>query len=82
MHKTIALFLDLEAHLDLSDGPCGKVKGQHAGENDEGLAQSRRQRRIVRNDEFSVPELIYEVSGLDGEDCAPDRVKVRLGEAD
>lgn len=78
----MSLLPRLKSHLNLSDNPGRSVEGHDAGENDEGLAQNAHQRRIVRDDEIAVPELVHKVSGSDADTSASNSVKVGLGDTD
>lgn len=76
------LFPGLESRLHLAKRPGRDVNCQHADKDDSGLSQSAHKRRIIRDDELSVPELIHKVSRLDGHGRSANGVKVGSGEVD
>lgn len=76
------LFLGLKSHLHLAQCPGCENNDHRTGKDDQRLSKSARQGRVVRDDQLSVPELVDQVSCLDGHMCSADSIEVSFGQID
>lgn len=69
-------------NLNLADRPGGSKHGKHAGKHNGRLPHHVDQRRLVRDDEVTIPKVVNQVPRFDHHGRPPNRVKVRLVNAD
>lgn len=65
-----------EAKLNPANDPGQGEDKEHAAEDDQRLAQRRRNRVLVRDCDFAVPQVVDEVAGLEGDGCASESVEI------
>lgn len=82
------LLASREAKLDPANDPGQREDEEHAAEDDQRLAQRRRDRVLVRDCDFTIPQVVDKVARLEGDSSTSESVEIgvvninrRLGEA-